>query len=232
MCDIFFIRKETIMKCANCGKEFGSGTHCQNCGIDRVAGLANYSGYDSHAGSNGYDSSSYGGQTSPKTTVCYACNEIIPLGATYCPVCGKKLLVTCPKCGHEYSSQYPVCSKCGTNREQYNKQLEVERQRKIEEEQEKERKQKEWEKSPEGKAELERRRSEREKNEVRSAILGNIIIWGGGLVLMFILDSMIDKNWFNYDILGLNIRIVLIMCISFGASMLSAAAIDNIINDN
>lgn len=136
------------MKCSRCGNEFGSGTHCQNCGIDRVAGLANYSGYDSHAGSNGYDSSSYGGQTSPKTTVCYACNEIIPIGATYCPVCGKKLLVTCPKCGHEYSSQYPVCSKCGTNREEYNdrkRREEEERQRKRIEEQEEERKRMEWE---------------------------------------------------------------------------------------
>lgn len=106
------------MKCANCGKEFGNGVNCQNCGIDRVAGLANYSGYDSHAGSN--DSSSYGGQTSPKTTVCYKCSEIIPLGSTFCPVCGERLLVECPNCGHEYSSQYPVCSKCGTNREEYN----------------------------------------------------------------------------------------------------------------
>ncbi len=166
------------MKCANCGKEFGSGTNCQNCGIDRVAGLANYSGYDSHAGSNGYDSSSYGGQTSPKTTVCYACNEIIPIGATYCPVCGKKLLVTCPKCGHEYSSQYPVCSKCGTNRKEYNK-------RKRKEEEERQRKQKEWEQSPEGKAEIERKRIEREKKENRRVILGNIIMWGGGLVLFF-----------------------------------------------
>ena len=133
------------MKCANCGKEFGNGVNCQNCGIDRVTGLANYSGYDSHAGTNDYDSSGYGGQTSPKTTVCYACNEIIPIGATYCPVCGKKLIVTCPKCGHEYSSQYPVCSKCGTNREQYNKQLEVERQKRIIEEKEKERQRREWE---------------------------------------------------------------------------------------
>ena len=61
------------MKCANCGKEFGNGVNCQNCGIDRVAGLANYSGYDGHASSNGYDSSSYGGQNSSNTTVCYAC---------------------------------------------------------------------------------------------------------------------------------------------------------------
>lgn len=107
------------MKCANCGKEFGSGSNCQNCGIDRVAGLANYSGYNSPEGSNSYDFSSYGEQSSSKTTVCFACSEIIPLGSTFCPVCGKKLLVTCPNCGHEYSSQYPVCSKCGTNRELY-----------------------------------------------------------------------------------------------------------------
>ena len=45
------------MKCANCGKEFGSGTNCQNCGIDRVSGLANYSGYNSPHGSNSYNPS-------------------------------------------------------------------------------------------------------------------------------------------------------------------------------
>lgn len=215
------------MKCANCGKEFGNGVNCQNCGIDRVAGLANYSGYDSHAGSNSYDSSSYGGQTSPKTTVCYACNEIIPLGATYCPVCGKKLLVTCPNCGHEYSSQYPVCSKCGTNRKEYS-------ERKRREEEERQRRQKEWEQSPEGKAELERRRKERDKQQERSETLGQIVFWGGGIALTFLLDSIIDKNWLNIviPILDINIRLVLIMCISFGASFLGAMAIDDIINDN
>ena len=211
------------MKCANCGKEFGNGVNCQNCGIDRVAGLANYSGYDSHAGSN--DSSSYGGQTSPKTTVCYACSEIIPLGSTFCPVCGKKLLVICPNCGHEYSSQYPVCSKCGTNRKEYE-------ERKRREEEERQRREKEWEQSPEGKAELERRRREREEKEDRFVIWGNIIMWGGGLVLLYLLDSKIDKNWLNYEILGLNIRILILMCISFGASFFSAMAIDNIINDD
>lgn len=134
------------MKCANCGREFGSGTNCQNCGIDRVSGLANYNGYNNSGDSSGYNSSNYGG--SPKTTVCYACSEIIPLGATYCPVCGKKLLVTCPNCGHEYSSQYPVCSKCGTNRKEYNERKrkeEEERQRNRIEEQEEERKRREWE---------------------------------------------------------------------------------------
>lgn len=211
------------MKCSNCGKEFGTGTHCQHCVVDRVTGLANYNGYNNSGDSSAYNSSNYGG--SPKTTVCYACSEIIPLGSTFCPVCGKKLLVTCPNCGHEYSSQYPVCSKCGTNREEYN-------ERKRREEEERQRREKEWEQSPEGKAELERRRREREEKEDRFVIWGNIIMWGGGLVLLYLLDSKIDKNWLNYEILGLNIRILILMCISFGASFLSAAAIDNIINDN
>jgi len=35
------------MKCAVCGKEFGSGINCQNCGSDRVTGLGNYNGYSS-----------------------------------------------------------------------------------------------------------------------------------------------------------------------------------------
>ena len=134
------------MRCSKCGKEFGEGVNCQYCGIDRVTGLANYSGYgksDYQGGNTSHYDSSY--NSSPKTMVCYACSEIIPLGSTFCPVCGKKLLVTCPKCGHDYSSQYPVCSKCGTNREQYNKQLEVERQKRIIEEQEKESQLREWE---------------------------------------------------------------------------------------
>lgn len=123
------------MRCSNCDKEFGSGTNCQNCGIDRVTGLANYNGYNNSGNSSEYNSPNYGG--SPRTTVCYACSEIIPLGATYCPVCGKKLLVTCPKCGHEYSSQYPVCSKCGTNRDKYHEQkVNEERAKKEQEEKE------------------------------------------------------------------------------------------------
>lgn len=143
------------MKCSNCGKEFGTGTHCQHCGVDRVTGLANYNGYNNSGDSSGYNSSNY--SESSKTTVCYACNEIIPIGATYCPVCGKKLLVTCPKCGHEYSSQYPVCSKCGTNREEY-----IERRRREEE------KKRAWEQSPEGKAELAQKEEER-KRQVEEA---------------------------------------------------------------
>lgn len=116
------------MKCSNCGKEFGSGTNCQNCGIDRVSGLANYSGYNNPVGGYNYDSPSYAGQTSPKTMVCYACNEIIPSNSEYCPYCKKKLYETCPKCGATYSSQFKVCNKCGTDRREF-----LNRQRKEEE---------------------------------------------------------------------------------------------------
>ena len=110
------------MKCANCGKEFGSGTNCQNCGIDRVSGLANYSGYNNSTGSGNYDSPSYGGQSSHKTMVCYACEEIIPANSEYCPHCRKKLFEICPKCGNKFSSQYYNCNQCGTNLKQYLKE--------------------------------------------------------------------------------------------------------------
>ncbi len=172
------------MKCANCGKEFGSGTNCQNCGIDRVSGLANYNGYNNSGDSSGYNSSNYGG--SPKTTVCYACSEIIPLGATYCPVCGKKLLVTCPKCGHEYSSLYPVCSKCGTNREEYN-------ERKRREEEERQRRQKEWEQSPEGKAKVaDQKRKEDEQGKKITYYLFAIPLIG--LLYYFIFKELFDSS--------------------------------------
>jgi RNA polymerase subunit RPABC4/transcription elongation factor Spt4 len=123
------------MKCANCGKEFGSGTNCQNCGIDRVTGLGNYSGYNNPTDSSGNYSSNYGGYTSSKTTVCYSCGEIIPSDSEYCPYCSKELYVACPKCGHKYSSQFPACNKCGTNRSQYYRKLEAEKEeaRRLEE---------------------------------------------------------------------------------------------------
>ena len=116
------------MKCANCGKEFGEGTNCQHCGVDRVTGLANYSGYDNRARSNYSGSSNEVKFGSNKITVCYACNEIIPSDAEYCPYCRKKLYENCPKCGKTYSSQFPNCPKCGTNRHDYYLKQETKKQ--------------------------------------------------------------------------------------------------------
>lgn len=120
------------MKCSNCGKEFGNGINCQNCGIDRVSGLANYNGYNNSAGGSNYDSSGYGGQTSPITMVCYACGEIIPANSEYCPICRKKLYETCPKCGNKFSSRYLNCNQCGTNRKEYSELKEKERREELE----------------------------------------------------------------------------------------------------
>lgn len=113
------------MKCSVCGKEFGEGTNCQYCGVDRVTGLANFGSYGTsdYQGTNTpHYNSSY--NYSPKTMACYSCGEIIPLNSEYCPYCSKELYVTCPKCGHKYSSQFPACNKCGTNRVDYNKESE------------------------------------------------------------------------------------------------------------
>ena len=50
---------------------------------------------------------------------CYKCNQVIPANSAFCPWCQTELFVTCPKCGHKYSSQYPACNQCGTNHEAY-----------------------------------------------------------------------------------------------------------------
>ena len=134
------------MKCAVCGKEFGSGINCQSCGVDRVTGLANYSGYDNSAGNSHLNSSNTMEYASNRTTACYACGEIIPSDAEYCPYCRKKLYNSCPKCGKEYSSQFKNCPKCGTNRVQYIKRLRAEEEAAKRVEEEKRRKQREWEK--------------------------------------------------------------------------------------
>lgn len=102
------------MKCARCGKEFGSGTSCQNCGIDRVTGLGNYNGYYGQSPNLRGDP-----HNNSQMTVCYYCGEIIPNKSQFCPICSNQLWVKCPKCGCEYPSQFLICNHCGTNRKQY-----------------------------------------------------------------------------------------------------------------
>lgn len=158
------------MKCSKCGYEFGEGVTCQHCGVDRVTGLGNYSGYSPNedpynSGGRNKNGSVSGNNYTVKsnTMICYKCGEIIPADSKFCPHCSINLYVTCPKCGYEYSSQYPACSKCGTNREKYNEQIwkEEERQRKWREaerkrQEEEKKRREEWKKSPEGQAEQER----------------------------------------------------------------------------
>ena len=68
--------------------------------------------------------------------------------------------MTCPKCGHEYSSQYPACNKCGTNAQKYRDE-ELERIRKdiLKRDREK-KKREEWLKTPEGQAALKKEQDE------------------------------------------------------------------------
>ena len=70
-------------------------------------------------------------QTQPQMMFCYKCNNVIPSNSTFCPYCQIKLFAECPKCGENYSSQYPACSKCGTNREEYLQRQRREAERKA-----------------------------------------------------------------------------------------------------
>ena len=58
-------------------------------------------------------------QTQPQMMFCYKCNNVIPNNSKFCPYCQIKLFTECPKCGEKYSSQYPACNNCGTNREEF-----------------------------------------------------------------------------------------------------------------
>ena len=169
------------MKCSNCGKEFGEGINCQYCGIDRVTGLGNYSGYENPNWNNDFDSSDYIKTDSTKTTVCYACKEIIPADSLFCPYCRKKLWVKCPNCGHEYSSQYPNCNQCGTNLNQY-----------LKEEEEKERIKKEKE-AEEKRIEQEKKEEEKNKLEaykLRNNLYSSSAYVGFSMILAIILFSL------------------------------------------
>ena len=132
------------MKCNVCGQEFGNGAYCQHCKADRITALGNYSGgynapdvpnnvtSDTNTGSSnptsGYSSGNDSYNSAKRSgarnsgeqfMVCYNCANVIPRDSEYCPCCRIKLYEVCPKCGHRYSSQYKICNKCGTDREEY-----------------------------------------------------------------------------------------------------------------
>lgn len=132
------------MKCNVCGQEFGNGAYCQHCNADRITALGNYSGgYNAPDSPKNVTSDTSAGGTNPTSgygsgndlrnsskqnvsgngreqfMVCYNCANVIPVDSEYCPCCRIKLYEVCPKCGHRYSSQYKICNKCGTDREEY-----------------------------------------------------------------------------------------------------------------
>lgn len=47
---------------------------------------------------------------------CWKCGKDIPSDSKFCPWCQTELFILCPKCGVKYSSEYPSCYHCGTNR--------------------------------------------------------------------------------------------------------------------
>ena len=136
------------MKCNKCGEEFGKGETCQNCGADKVSALGKFTGYTTpkprsikKAIATPSPSTSISSpQVEPVSSqVCWKCGEIIPLG-NFCPACGQELFRICPNCKTKYSSQYHICSNCGTDHRKYEKEQELERvrQKKREEEQKEE----------------------------------------------------------------------------------------------
>ena len=159
------------MKCAVCGKEFGTNNKCQHCGADKVTGLGNYNGYEAPV-RGAYNNSSTASAPQPKivtvdSMVCHACGEIIPASSKFCPHCSHSLWVQCPKCGKTYSSQYPACSECGTNRKEY---IEKQQQEKRKQEMER-RRYEEWlNNTPEGQAEQERIKKNQERADRESCL--------------------------------------------------------------
>lgn len=138
------------MICKRCGKAFGDSEICQHCGADKVSALGEFRGYSIPKKTTNVEpsSSEYYTSSSPSVSpriedtpsmICWNCGEAIPRDSKYCPVCGTLLFATCPKCGHKYSAQYPICNDCGTNREQFIKKLKEQkeeegRQKKMQEE--------------------------------------------------------------------------------------------------
>ena len=139
------------MRCAVCGKEFGTGNNCQHCGSDKFTGLGNYSGYTVPAKrspksiqlSNTKEKAKEKDvveeiMVSSNTMACYSCGEIIPSDSKFCPMCGRELFVICPTCGVVSSSQYLFCNQCGTNMKEYLEKRDKKEQKKRKRNKEKE----------------------------------------------------------------------------------------------
>ena len=75
--------------------------------------------------------SSFQPASQPQMMFCYKCNNVIPANSKFCPCCNIELYTTCPKCGQKYSSQYPICNQCGTNRQEYLQLQKKEQERKA-----------------------------------------------------------------------------------------------------
>lgn len=125
------------MKCSICKGLFGNGEYCQNCGVDKVAGLGNYTGYDAQS-VDVVKNSKHNITSSPKTqflpsavgadvahcvvpeyVICYHCTSAIPGESEFCPMCGINLYVRCPQCNNKFSSQYKFCNMCGLNLQKF-----------------------------------------------------------------------------------------------------------------
>lgn len=192
------------MKCAVCGKEFGVRNTCQHCGADKVTGLGNYSGYDApNSGASISHNESYQqgdfAQSKIKrveSMICHACGEIIPASSKFCPYCSHRLWVQCPKCGMTYSSQYPVCSECGTNRKEYEelaKTPEGRAELELNKYREKWRKimAGEWENTPEGKAEMRMRQNKENQTNSESGCFSVLVLIFG--VFITILGALVAE---------------------------------------
>ena len=129
------------MKCNVCGKEFGNGAYCQNCGSDIITARGNYTdggyGVPSQTPHNRISDEPSKPLQSKKSDInknvslpqnsdnmngsmiCYNCAEVIPSDSIFCPCCGVRLFTECPKCGHKYSSRFKICNQCGTNYQEF-----------------------------------------------------------------------------------------------------------------
>ena len=113
---------------------------CKKCGHELVAG-AEFCAYCGTPVSKEIEviskppkttyPSSHSGKTNE--TLCPHCGNAIPAESKFCPICQTQLIAACPKCGHVYPALYPNCNACGTNRDQYQKELELAEKKKMEE---------------------------------------------------------------------------------------------------
>ena len=101
-------------RCVRCGKSMGDGRFCPDCGWDSLKSQQNFAAKCIYCRADVPIGAKFCPSCGRETAaVCRYCGAEIPPGGKFCPSCGKQTDKKCPSCGREVSEKDSFCPSCG-----------------------------------------------------------------------------------------------------------------------